>query len=100
MTESKTAAEVIKLPEVLDLNALEALHTELLGKRGIDIELDASGVSGLGAQGLQLLVSAGETWRSDQKAFAVRGAGEEFVSAISLMGVDADVLCLDGEEHE
>ncbi len=100
MTESNTTAEVIKLPEVLDFNALEALHTELLSKRGMDIELDASEVSGLGAQGLQLLLSVGETWRSDQKSFAVRGAGDEFVSAVSLMGVDADVLCLDGEEHE
>ncbi len=100
MTESTMAAEVIKLPEVLDLNALEALHTELLSKRGVHLELDASAVSGLGAQGLQLLLSASETWRLDQKSFTVSGAGDEFVSAVSMMGVDADVLCLDGEEHE
>lgn len=100
MAKGKDADGLIKLPETFDLEAMESLHSELLEKRGSKLALDASGVSSIGAQGIQLLISAAQTWRADEKPFAVHGAGEEFVSAVSILGVDADVLCLDGEEHE
>lgn len=100
MTKQEKTDDVIELPEVLDVNALEALHPELLSKRGSELCLDASALSAIGAQGLQLLLSAAETWRSDGEPFVIRNAHEDVLTAISLMGIEADTLSLEGGKHE
>ncbi len=100
MADENMTEDVIQLPEVIDVNALEKLHPELLERRGGKLTLDATEVTSLGAQGLQFLLSAAQTWRADDKPFAMSNAGEDVVAAISMMGVDPSALTLEGDKHE
>jgi chemotaxis protein CheX len=80
--EAETATVV--LPSVIDLKAVAPLHQELLAARGRPLSLDASGVSRLGALGLQVLMSARATWAADGQPFAVSQPSEEFNGALQL----------------
>ncbi len=80
------SAAVVRLGQVLDLNAAGPLAHELLALRGRDLELDASAVQRLGAQCLQVLLSARATWDADGAAFAVVQPSDEFTSTLALLG--------------
>ncbi|WP_312597550.1 STAS domain-containing protein [Brevundimonas sp.] len=58
-------ADVLVLPEILDLKAAAPLKAELVARRGQDLVLDASGVQRLGGLCLQVLLSAARTWAAD-----------------------------------
>jgi chemotaxis protein CheX len=77
---------------VLDLPAAGRLATALLAVRGQDVELDASQVTRLGGQCLQVLLSALETWRADGCALSVVQPTTEFISGLKLLGVDQRAL--------
>jgi chemotaxis protein CheX len=81
---------VLRLGELLDLNAATPLATELLALRGADVEVDASAVRRMGAQCLQVLLSARATWRDDGFAFSIAGASMEFMSVLDLLGAPID----------
>ena len=80
------SAAVVRLGQVLDLNAAGPLAHELLALRGRDLELDASAVQRLGAQCLQVLLSARATWDADGAAFALVSPSSEFISTLALLG--------------
>jgi chemotaxis protein CheX len=81
---------VLHLPEVLDLNAATPLATELLTLRGADMEVDASAVVRMGAQCLQVLLSARATWRDDGFNLAIVGPSPEFTAVLTLLGAPLD----------
>jgi chemotaxis protein CheX len=74
------------LPEVVDLVATGPLHKELSGLRGEDLQLDASGVQRMGGLGLQLLLSAAATWRSDGHRLTALNASPAFNETVRLSG--------------
>jgi len=76
----------VRLPAVIDLRAAANLASELLALRGRPVSLDASGVERLGGLGLQVLLSARLTWRSDCNGFALVEASEAFQTDCALMG--------------
>lgn len=84
------SAAVLRLNQVLDLNAAGPLAHELLALRGRDVDVDASGVERLGAQCLQVLLSARATWDADGAAFAVVSPSDEFTSTLALLGAPID----------
>jgi len=81
---------VLQLGPVLDLNAAGPLVGELVALRGRDLEVDASAVERLGAQCLQVLLSARRTWDADGAAFAVVSASDEFTATLALLGAPLD----------
>jgi chemotaxis protein CheX len=84
--QTHNAPNRLRLGAVLDLNAAGPLHAELLALRGGDLDLDASAVSRMGAQVLQVLLSARATWREDGAAFAIVAPSPEFVAVLDLLG--------------
>lgn len=84
-------AAVLRLGQVLDLNAAGPLANELLALRGSALEVDASAVERMGAQCLQVLLSARLTWDADGADFAVVAASEEFTSTLALLGAPIDL---------
>lgn len=85
-TPDSQSAAIVRLGQVLDLNAAAPLAHELLALRGRDLEVDASAVERLGAQCVQVLLSARATWDADGAAFAVVSPSSEFTSTLALLG--------------
>lgn len=81
----------LRLPAILDLNAAAPLREKLVTMRGGDLEVDASAVTRLGAQCLQVLLSARQSFESDRTAFAVTDASSDFVNALGQMGFCPDL---------
>ena len=81
---------IVRLGPVLDLNAAGPLAAELLALRGADVEVDASAVGRLGAQCLQVLLSARATWAEDGFAFAIVAASPELMAVLELLGAPLD----------
>ncbi len=77
---------VVELDAVLALNAAAALAERLLAVRGRPVRLDASGVQRLGAQGLQVLLSAEQTWAGDANAFEIVAPSDRFLADWRLFG--------------
>jgi chemotaxis protein CheX len=75
------------LPEVLDLKAAAPLATEILSYRGQTLDVDASQVKRLGAQCLQILLSAMATWRTDEVLLSIRHPSSNFLSGLELLGI-------------
>jgi chemotaxis protein CheX len=90
MEKPEESSAVLRLGQVLDLNAAGPLASELLALRGRDIDVDASAVQRLGAQCLQVLLSARATWDADGAAFAVVSASDEFTATLALLGAPID----------
>jgi chemotaxis protein CheX len=80
----------VRLADVLDLKAAAALHGELLPLRGQDVTLDASMVSRLGGQCLQVLLSALETWKADGRSLSFDKPSTAFIESFELFGVNRD----------
>ena len=76
----------VRLPRSLDIASVEPLASALLALRGSAIDLDASEVERLGALGLQLLLSARLTWRTDKVAFSVVDPSAAFAGDAALLG--------------
>jgi chemotaxis protein CheX len=84
------SAAVITLGQVLDLNAAGPLANEILALRGRSLDVDASAVERLGAQCLQVLLSARRTWDADGTAFALVSPSNEFTTTLALLGAPID----------
>jgi chemotaxis protein CheX len=80
------SAAVLQLGQVLDLNAAAPLLNEFLALRGRNVDVDASAVERMGAQCLQVLLSARRTWDADGAEFAVVSPSSEFTSTLALLG--------------
>jgi chemotaxis protein CheX len=82
----------LQLPEVLDLNAATPLAGELLSFRGNDLAADASQVQRIGAQGVQVLLSAVATWRQDGFKLRVVKPSAAFRDVIESLGISEGEL--------
>ncbi len=77
----------VTLPERLDAAALEPLRQTLLQHRGADLSVAAQSVTRLDGQGLQLLLSALETWRQDGHALAFNQPSDVLTRAFDSVGL-------------
>jgi chemotaxis protein CheX len=92
MPSDATPRTILKLPKVLDLNAAGRLHEQVLAHRGADIDVDASEVVRVGAQCIQVLLSAVMSWRAENLRFKVESASNSFVNTLDLLGISDEAL--------
>lgn len=83
---------VIELSAHLDLTAAGPLAERLLAMRGEPVTLVASGVEKLGAQCLQVLLSAVATWKADMTALAISDPSAGFQDGLATLGLSLDGL--------
>lgn len=82
----------IVLDQVLGLQAAAPLAESLLTHRGTDIIIDAGEVERLGAQSLQVLLSAVATWHADGHSLDFAHPSAAFLESLQLFGIEADSL--------
>jgi len=77
----------LRLPKSLDLRSASHLHAEFMAARGRPLTVDASGVDLVGAQCVQILVSAQQTWARDGIALTLSNPSQAFLDSLELLGV-------------
>ena len=82
------------LPDCMDSAAAVDLCERLLSARGKAISIDASQVRRVGAQSLQVLISAARTWQMDGHAFEITEPSSELLDTIALAGLAREELHL------
>lgn len=80
------------LPPMLDITAAGPLASDLIGYRGKDLSVNAAQVQRIGAQCLQVLLSAAATWSQDGIEFEVTDASPEFAEALETVGLGMNHL--------
>lgn len=85
-----------QLPERFDSAAAASVLQSFKQHRGSALTVDGSAVRRVGAQGLQILLSATRTWRSDGHALAVENASVELIDAAQLLGLSNSDLSISG----
>ena len=80
--------EVIALPAVMDLDALDDVRDDLLAaiERG-PVTLTGSAVERVSTNALLMLISAAETARRNDFAFAITAASAPMLAAIERLGL-------------
>ena len=97
MTQAQSSQR-IQLPEVLDVTASGPLAENLLSVRGSKLTLDAGNVQRVGAQCVQVLMSAVSTWKADKADFCIVNPSPEFRDALTLLGVGlSEILIEEGQ---
>ena len=76
------------LPDRLDSSAASALRTDLLGRRGRALILDASGVEMMGALSLEVIIAAGRQWDADGHDLQVQAGSGRYVVCCQVLGID------------
>jgi len=84
----KAASGSMTLPTELDIKAAGPLAADLLAVRGKQVALNASLVERVGAQCLQVLLSAAATWSADGAELTIEEPSPAFVEAIQTAGLD------------
>ncbi len=86
------APSVLPLPEYLELSAATPLARALLERRGAPIVLDASSVQRLGAQCIQVLLSAKRTWSEDRLPLTIVNCAPRMIEDLQTLGIDPTTL--------
>jgi len=82
------AADVLRLPVSLDLPAARPLAAALLERRGKPLAIDASAVGQIGAQCVQVLLSAKRTWEADGVSLSIVNCAARMIEDLKLIGID------------
>jgi chemotaxis protein CheX len=77
----------VYLPEILDIRAASPIAGELSNARGRHLTIDASNVRKVGAQCVQVLLSARATWTADGYSLVVHEPSECFLDALQTLGI-------------
>ncbi len=88
---AQTSLYEVSLPEALDLRAAVPLANTLLSARGGAMRLDGSQVKSVGAQCLQVILSARQTWERDGFQLTIISPSEQLLTAFADAG-----LCVEG----
>jgi chemotaxis protein CheX len=90
MTHDNTSsARTLQLAGVLDLMAAAPLAKSLAEGRGGDVVIDASQVQHVGAQCLQVLLSAASTWSAEGTSLRIINRSSGFATGLELVGIPA-----------
>jgi chemotaxis protein CheX len=87
--ETAALPQSTRLPETLNLSAAAPLARALLEQRGRDVVIDASQVQHLGAQCLQVLLSAASTWRAEKASLRIADRSAGFARGLEVFGIPA-----------
>ena len=86
------AEGVLRLPISLDLPAARPLAAALLERRGKPITIDASAVGQVGAQCVQVLLSAKRTWQADGVSLSIVNCAARMIEDLKLIGIDRTLV--------
>jgi chemotaxis protein CheX len=86
------AKGVLRLPNSLDLPAARPLAAALLERRGKPITIDASAVGQVGAQCVQVLLSAKRTWQADGVSLSIVNCAARMIEDLKLIGIDRTLV--------
>ena len=86
MKRSRRRPASAALPAVLDLNAAGPLASVLLARRGSPLVVDGSAVERMGAQCLQVLLAARQTWEADGLSFQLAAPSNAMTEALAAFG--------------
>ncbi len=86
------AEDVLRLPSSLDLPAARPLAAALLERRGKPITIDASAVGQVGAQCVQVLLSAQRTWQADGVSLSIVNCAARMIEDLKLIGIDRTLV--------
>lgn len=87
-SENPLSLYEIQLPPSLDLRAATPLAEALLSARGAGMRLDASQVQSVGAQCLQVIASARQTWDRDGMPLTIVNPTAALIEAFEVAGLD------------
>jgi chemotaxis protein CheX len=87
-----TSAGTLQLSEVLSLAVATPLAKALTERRGTDVVIDASHVRHLGAQCLQVLLSAASTWSAEGASLRICNRSTGFLLGLQLVGLPASTF--------
>ena len=96
---AEPGAAALQLPEALDLLAAAPLAKSLIERRGASIAIDASSVQRVGAQCVQVLLSAASAWTADGHSLAIVNRSPGFVEGLQLLGIPQDAF-IEGEVQQ
>lgn len=94
--ETTPAIVPFQLPERFDSAAAASVLDGFKRHRGSALTVDASAVRRVGAQGLQILISATRAWQADGYALALENASAELIDAAQLLGLSHSDLSISG----
>jgi len=86
------AKDVLRLPVSLDLPAARPLAAALLERRGKPLAIDASAVGQIGAQCVQVLLSAKRTWQVDGVPLSIVNCAARMIEDLKLIGIDRTLV--------
>ncbi|NLR98936.1 STAS domain-containing protein [Rhizobium sp. P38BS-XIX] len=89
---SRKGEKTISLATVLDLNEASTLRGKLMGLRGSNVVIDASGVERVGALCMQVIMAAAKTWDEDKLSFTFSKVSDAFQKTMQMIGVDISHL--------
>jgi chemotaxis protein CheX len=89
---SRKGEKTISLAAVLDLNEASTLRGKLMGMRGSNVVIDASGVERVGALCVQVIMAAAKTWDEDKLSLTFSKVSDAFQKTMQLIGVDMTPL--------
>lgn len=92
MARIDSEPQILKLPPVLDLNAASRLHEQVLALKDSNVAVDASDVTRVGAQCIQILISAACSWRALDMTFSVTRSSDAFTKSLQLLGIPDDAM--------
>ena len=95
-TEVIARAAPFQLPERFDSAAAASVLDGFKRHRGGALTVDASAVRRVGAQGLQILLSATRTWQADGHVLEIANASAELIDAAQLLGLSHSDLSISG----
>lgn len=90
--EVAAADDAILLPEFLDLAAATPLAKTLLERRGQPIVIDGTAVNQLGAQCVQVLLSAKKTWSADGVPLSFVNCAPRMIEDLQHLGINSAAL--------
>ena len=79
------------LPARLEGSTLGSVKAALLSLRGADLDLTGSAVERLNGMGVQLLMSAFDTWRYDDRTLRVVDPSPCLLDVFTRLGLEASV---------
>ena len=85
-------AAALRLPASLDLLAARPLAAALLERRGKPITIDASAVGQIGAQCVQVLLSAKRTWETDGVPLSIVNCATRMIEDLKLIGIEQTLV--------
>ncbi len=85
-------AQIIELTENLDLTAATPLSEALHAVQGQAVQLNTAKVERLGAQCLQVLLSASQSWSDEGIGFEILDASPAFSKGLEVFGLGADTF--------